>query len=159
MATYSSTNYLANGALVRSSSSQPEWFSFTYQVPTTLTLATGDVIKFAKMGANQQVIAYTIGANGSIASGTGTDGTLTVGSTDIVSAAIANFGGNDSTVGGFVSVDHVSANEDDLKVTLGTLSTPTTSGTRSINLRVLVAAQEMQPSVARAPLTFPTLAP
>ncbi len=156
MATYSATNYLANGAKLRSSSSQPEWFTLTYQVPTTLTLASADVIKFGKMGANQQIIAYALGANGSIAAGTG-NSTLTVGSTN-VSGNIADFGGNDSTVGAFTSVDHVSADNDDLFVTLGTLTTATTSGARSVNLRVLVANQEMQPSQANTPFTFPTLA-
>lgn len=157
MATYSSTNYLTNGAKVRSSSNQPEWFSYTYKLPSTLTLATGDVIKFAKMGANQQILQYAVSTTGSVGTGTGTDGALAIGSTSL-DASVGNFGGTNASIGEIVVLDHVSADEDDLKLTLGTMDTATTSGTRSIHLRVLVAAQTMTPSQTQAPQTFPTLA-
>lgn len=155
MATYNATNYDVQGAKIKASSEQPEWFSFTYQVPTTLTLATGDIIKFAKFAANQQVLQYSVGANNSIASGTGADGALAVGSTS-VDASVGDFGGNDSNIGEIIVVDHVSADNDDLKLTLGTLSSATTSGTRSINLRVLVANQEARAQVIGPSISFPT---
>jgi hypothetical protein len=155
MATYTNSYYDAQGSKIRASSEQPEWFSFTYQVPTTLTLATGDIIKFAKFAANQQVLQYAVGANGSIATGTGADGALAVGSTSI-DTSVGNFGGNDSSIGEIIVVDHVSADNDDLKLTLGTLDTATTSGTRSITLRVLVANQEARASTPSTSISFPT---
>ena len=158
MATYSATNYAANGAEIRCNSQHPQWFSFTYKLGSTQTLASADVINFAKFGADQIVLQYSVYAKGSIAAATGNS---------LVKVAAINVSGNVADFGptGTMAIGNATNAAqpgttlgDALSLTLGTLTTATTSGTRSITLRVLVANKEASPSTASAIQTFPTLA-
>ncbi len=140
MATYTTENY-TNGARLRVTSDEPKWQSFTHKMPAGTAYATGDVIQFAKLGVGYSATAYAVATNASIAATTG-NSLLKIGSTSLA-GNIADFGGDDASVGGFCSADaNVSAGGDALSLTLGTLGTAVSTGERTITLRVLVAKQE-----------------
>lgn len=152
MATYDATNYDNSPIKLRSGAEQPTWFSFTYKVPTTLTLATGDIIRLAKAGSGQQIIAAQVGCTGSIAAGSGTS-VIKTGSTTV--ASLGDFGGADGNAGIWSAGAHVTAADADITLTLGTLTTATTSGARSINVRLLVAQQESRAQSGNVTIEWP----
>lgn len=140
MTTYNSQFY-DEGPKLRAASEQPEWVRLTHKLPAGTAYASADVINFAKMGAGQSIMAFTVSTNASIAATTGNS--LLKIDTDSLAGNIADFGGDDALVGAFCSGDNnISVDGDALSLTLGTLGTAVSTGERSITLTVLLAQQE-----------------
>lgn len=141
MATFNA-QYYNQGPKVRATSEQPQWFHFTFTLPAGKGLADGDVIRFAKFGANQKVVSYEIGCDASFCSACDDAGTLTLGAT-VIDASVEGdaLATADRTNAENISVAHISADADALFLTVGDLTTATTTGTRKLSLGVLVAQQ------------------
>lgn len=139
--TYTTLQY-DQGAKLRATSEQPQWYSVTFQLADGGALADSDVIKFAKLGANQKVLQYSLGCDASFASSCADDGVITVGSTDIDTSVEGDtIAVADRTNLESVAVAHVSADDDDLKFTVGNLTAASTSGVRKLTLSVQLQQQ------------------
>lgn len=142
MANWDSLAY-TQGAKVRATSEQPEWFSFTVTIPDGKALADNDALRFAVFGANQKILAYSLGCDASLGTADADTADLYIGayrlddSIENNSLAVADYVSTE-----FISVAHVTADGDILKVdTEAALNSQTTSGVRKITLAVLVAQQ------------------
>jgi len=155
MANWDSLAY-TQGAKVRATSEQPEWFSYTITLPAGSALADEDELRFAVFGANQKILAYSLGCDASIGTSNADTADLVIGST-VIDAAVETDGlaVADRAYTANIAVAHVTADGDILKLDTSTaLDSQTTTGVRKITLAVLVAQQNAADAASGSRVTY-----
>jgi hypothetical protein len=148
--------YYTQGAKVRATSEQPQWFSFTITLPNGKALVDEDELRFAIFGANQKILAYALGCDAAIGIVPQDTADLVIGST-VIDAEVETdcLIVADRAYTANIEIAHVTADGDILKLDISTaLDSQTSSGVRKITLSVLVAQQNNSDAAATSLIDY-----